>query len=384
MNARATEPTIAEKASDAKLRPVSAAAPAPAAAAPEPVANAAAPRKNGTRRVVLMAGVPLLLLAAGGWFWLTGGRYEETDNAYVQQSKVSLSADVSGRVADVLVHDNQMVAAGDTLFSIDPQPFQIALSQANAALASARVNVEQLKVSFGTAQAQLQSSQDRLEIEQTAFDRKAALVTQGVTADSSLDDSKLTLQQAQTAVDLARQQVAAATAALAGNPEIVTDEHPAVLAALAAVEQAQRNLSKTTVTAPAGGIVSNVSSLNVGQFISAGSMIASLVETDNTWIQANFKETQLANLKVGQPVEIKVDAFGEAMHGTLESFGAATGSEFALIPAQNATGNWVKVVQRLPVRIALSDGSNAMLKTGMSAMVTVDTGRSTLDKLQGK
>ncbi|MGV8833428.1 MAG: HlyD family secretion protein [Devosia sp.] len=384
MNARATEPTIAEKASDAKLRPVSAAAPAPAAAAPEPVANAAAPRKNGTRRVVLMAGVPLLLLAAGGWFWLTGGRYEETDNAYVQQSKVSLSADVSGRVADVLVQDNQMVAAGDTLFSIDPQPFQIALSQANAALASARVNVEQLKVSFGTAQAQLQSSQERLEIEQTAFDRKAALVTQGVTADSSLDDSKLTLQQAQTAVDLARQQVAAATAALAGNPEIVTDEHPAVLAALAAVEQAQRNLSKTTVTAPAAGIVSNVSSLNVGQFISAGSMIASLVETDNTWIQANFKETQLANLKVGQPVEIKVDAFGEAMHGTLESFGAATGSEFALIPAQNATGNWVKVVQRLPVRIALSDGSNAMLKTGMSAMVTVDTGRSTLDKLQGK
>jgi len=383
MNARAAEPTSAQKASDTKLRPVPDVAATPASA-PEPAPQAAAPRKNGARRIMLMAGVPLLLVAGGAWFWLTGGRYEETDNAYVQQAKVSISADVSGRVSQVLVADNQIVEAGDTLFTIDPKSFQIALSQADAALASARVNVEQLKVSFGTAQAQLKSSEDQLQIQQVAFDRKAALVSQGVTADSSLDDSKLTLQQAQSAVDLARQQIAAATAALAGDPQIPTDEHPAVLAALAAVDQAQRNLDKTTVTAPAGGIVSNVSSLNVGQFIAAGSMIASLVETDNTWIQANFKETQLADLKVGQPVEIKVDAYGEPMHGTLESFGAATGSEFALIPAQNATGNWVKVVQRLPVRIALSEKSDSMLKTGMSAMVTVDTGRSTLDKLQGK
>lgn len=383
MNARATEPTVAEKAAEPKLRPVPTAA-ATVAPAPEPVVEEAAPRKRGGRRIILMAGLPLLLVAGGGWFWLTGGRYEETDNAYVQQAKVSISADVSGRVSEVLVNDNQIVKAGDTLFTIDPQPFQIALSQANAALASARVNVEQLKVAYGTAQATLKSSQGQLEIEQAAFDRKESLVTQGVTADASLDDSKLTLQKAQSAVDLAKQQVAAATAALAGDPNIVTDEHPAVLAALAAVEQAQRNLTKTTVAAPASGIISNVSSLNVGQFIAAGSMIASLVETDNTWIQANFKETQLAELRVGQPVEVKVDAFGEAMDGTLESFGAATGSEFALIPAQNATGNWVKVVQRLPVRIALSQASESMLKTGMSATVTVDTGRSTLDKLQGK
>ena len=386
MNARATEPAAAEKISDTKLRPVPPPV-APVAAnapAPEPVAEAAAPRKGGARRILLMAGVPLALVAGGGWFWLTGGRYEETDNAYVQQSKVSISADVSGRVSEVKVHDNQAVAAGDVLFSVDPQPFEIALSQADAALASARVNVEQLKVSFGTAQAQLKANEQTLAIRQAAYDRKQALVTQGVSADSSLDDSKLTLQQAQSAVDLARQQVAAATAALAGDPSIATDAHPAVLAALAAVEQAQRNLTHATVTAPAGGIVSNVSSLNVGQFIAAGSMIASLVETDKTWIQANFKETQLAELRVGQPVEIKVDAYGAPMHGTVESFGAATGSEFALIPAQNATGNWVKVVQRLPVRIALSDAADAVLKTGMSAMVTVDTGRSTLDKLRGE
>jgi membrane fusion protein, multidrug efflux system len=382
MNARVTPPANAQAVSESKLRP----APAPAVETPAPAAEAqAAPaRKGGARRVALMAGVPLLLLAGGGWFWLSGGRYEETDNAYVQQSKLSLSADVSGRVSQVMVHDNEIVKAGDVLFVIDPQPFQIALSQSEAALASARVNVEQLKVSVGTAQAQLKAAEDTLAIRQASFDRTTSLVNQGVNANSSLDDSRLELQQANSAVDLANQQMAAATAALAGNAEIPTDDHPMVQAALAAVEQAQRNLTKTTVVAPAGGIVSNVSSLNVGQFIAAGAMIAALVETDDTWIQANFKETQLAELKVGQPVEVRLDAYGEPLHGTVDSFGAATGSEFALIPAQNATGNWVKVVQRVPVRIALSDASSETLRTGMSATVTVDTGRSTLDKLRGQ
>jgi len=346
--------------------------------------NAPSQKGGGPRRLILMAVIPLLIIGTGAWFWLTGGRFEETDNAYVQQSKLSISADVSGRVAEVLVHDNQIVSAGDMLFSIDPQPFSIALSQANAALASARVNVEQLKIAYGTAQAQLHASLDTLAIRQAAFDRKNALVTQGLTADASLDDSKLAVQQAQSAVDLGQQQVAAAIAALAGDPAIATDAHPAVLAALAAVEQAGRNLNKASVVAPASGIISNVSSLNVGQFIAAGAMIAALVETDDTWIQANFKETQLAELKVGQPVEIHVDAYPDVLHGTLDSFGAATGSEFALIPAQNATGNWVKVVQRVPVRIVLSERASVVLRTGMSAKVTVDTGRSTIDKLRGQ
>lgn len=351
-----------------------------------PEAKAVAPAKKKRRgRVLLMAGVPLLLVAGGGWFYLNGGRYEETDNAYVQQPKLSLSSDVAGRVSQVSVVENQIVKAGDALFSLDAQPYQIALSQANAALASARVNVEQLKVSYATAQAQLASSEATLAIREEAFGRQSALVEQGINANSSLDDGRLTLQQAQSAVDLAKQQIAAATAALAGNPAIVTDEHPAVLAALASVEQAERNLSKTDVVAPADGIISNVSSLNVGQFIAAGTMIAALVETNSTWIQANFKETQLGELRVGQPVDIHVDAYPEILHGQIASLGAATGSEFSLIPAQNATGNWVKVVQRLPIRVALPESAElAMLKTGMSAMVTVDTGRSTLDKMMGK
>jgi membrane fusion protein (multidrug efflux system) len=298
---------------------------------------------------------------------------------------VSLSADIAGRITAVNVGENQAVKAGTVLFTIDPQPYQIALDQANAALASARVNVEQLKVSYGTAQVQLNAAQQTLNIRQATYDRQSALVKQGVNSNSALDDSKLALQGAQAALDQAKQQVAAATAALAGDPQIETDKHPAVLAALAAVESAQRNLGKTKVVAPADGIVANVANLNAGQFVAAGTTIASLVETDGTWIEANFKETQLADMKVGQPASVSIDAFPGKIQGTVESLGAATGSEFSLIPAQNATGNWVKVVQRIPVRIKLTaDAEETLLKTGMSATVAVDTGRTTLDKMLGK
>ena len=232
---------------------------------------------------------------------------------------------------------------------------------------------------------QLNSAQQTLDIRQATYDRQNALVKQGVNSNSALDDSKLALQGAQAALDQAKQQVAAATAALAGDPKIATDKHPAVLAALAAVESAQRNLSKTSVVAPADGIVANVASLNAGQFVAAGTTIASLVETEGTWIEANFKETQLADMKVGQPASVSIDAFPGKIQGTVESLGAATGSEFSLIPAQNATGNWVKVVQRIPVRIKLTaDAEETLLKTGMSAQVAVDTGHTTLDKMLGK
>ena len=158
-----------------------------------------------------------------------------------------------------------------------------------------------------------------------------------------------------------------------------------VAAQLAQVEAAERNLAKTTVVAPADGVLSQVSSLNVGQFIATGSAIASLVETGKTWVEANFKETQLSDMQAGQPVEVSVDAYGGKIEGTVASIGAATGAEFSLIPAQNATGNWVKVVQRVPVRIELTSGEDiGRLRTGMSATVAVDTGHSTLDKLLGK
>jgi membrane fusion protein (multidrug efflux system) len=368
MNMRITEP----RAEDVTPAPAAAAQPG----APEAAAAAAAParKKRSGRRLVLMLAVPVLLAGAGAYFFLTGGRYVETDNAYVQQPKVSLSADVAGRVISVAVHDNEVVAAGQLLFTLDPAPYRIALDQAEAALASARVNVEQLRVAYGTAQAQLAAAQAALAIRQTEFDRKEELTSKGLAANASLDDVRLAMQNAQTQVALAEQQVAGASAALGGDPAVETDAHPAVRAALAARDGAQRNLEKTSVVAPAAGILSQVANLNVGQFIALGTTIASLIETDSTWIEANFKETQLAAIAAGMPVEVKLDAYpGVSFAGHVESIGAATGAQFALIPAQNATGNWVKVTQRVPVRIDVTGSDGRVLRAGMSAVVAVDT-----------
>src|SRR3569623_1669213 len=231
MNARGTEPKAGE-ATAVNIPRAEKGQPKAEASAPQPTApQAAAPeapakKKGGPRRLILMIALPLVLVLGGGYFYLTGGRYEDTANAYVQQAKVSLSADIAGRIPSENVGENQPVKAGDVLFTIDPQPYQIALDQANAALASARVNVQQLKVAYGTAQVQLRSADATRALQQAAFDRQSALVKQGVNSNSALDDTKLALQAAQAAVDQAKQQVAAATAALGGNPDIGTDQPP--------------------------------------------------------------------------------------------------------------------------------------------------------------
>jgi len=370
MNARAEKPN--PQTSQPVTLPTSDASPTIVSAPPP----AAAKKKRNPLRFLLMFGVPVVLIGGGAYYYLTGGRYIDTDNAYVQQAKVSISPDVAGRIISVAVTGNQVVKAGDTLFAIDPEPYRIALSQADAALSAARVNVEQLRVGLAVAKAKLDAARATLDVRQTDWDRKTALQTQGVTAVSSLDDARLALQSAQSSVALEEQDVANATAALGGDPDIATDDHPAVLAAAAARENAARNLDKTTVVAPADGIISQVASLNVGQFVATGSTIATLVETANTWVDANFKETQLTGMAVGMPAEISVDAYpGAMLAGHIDSIGAATGAEFALIPAQNATGNWVKVVQRIAVRIVLDDTEeNAnLLRAGMSAAVKIDT-----------
>ena len=376
MNARANPPAPGEaKPADVTVAEAAKPAETAAPAAATPVAPEAAPKKKRSgRRLAIMLAVPVVLAAGGGYFWLTGGRYVETDNAYVHQAKVSISSDVAGRIVSVAVKDNQLVKAGETLFAIDPQPYQIALDQAEAALASARVNVEQLRVGYTTAKAKLDAANATLAIRQKEWERASNLQQQGISAESSLDDSRLALQQAQSDVALAEQEVAGATAALAGNPDIAADDHPAVRAAMAARDSAQRSLDKTTVVAPADGTVAQVASLNVGQFVNLGTTIATLVETNDIWVEANFKETQLTTLANGMPAEISIDAFpGTKLHGTIDSIGAATGAEFALIPAQNATGNWVKVTQRVPVRISVADTEGEPLRAGMSATVSIDT-----------
>ena len=359
---------------EAASSPAPAGAPAPAAAKPK--------RRPG--RLALMFGLPLVLAVAGGYFWLTGGRYESTDNAYVRQTIVSLSADVAGRIIAVDVTENERVAAGQVLFRIDPEPYRIALAQAEAALANARIAVDQLRVSYRTSLAKLETARNTLDIKRRARERTLSLTDKGLSTEAANDSSWLDLEQAQSNADLAEQALASATAALGGDPDIATNAHPAVMAAQAAVDAARRNLEKTSVRAPGAGIISEVSSLNPGQMVSAGGTVASLVETDQSWLEANFKETQLENLHKGQAVDIVIDTFpGTVLHGAVASIGAATGAEFSLIPAQNATGNWVKVVQRIPVRIELDGLDGLELRSGMSAGVTVDTGRTLYEKLTG-
>ncbi|MEO5805781.1 HlyD family secretion protein [Devosia sp.] len=377
-----------KKTAEVNAEPVVAPAPhvVPAAQAEAVAAPAAsAKKKRGPTRLIVMLAVPVALAAGGGYFWLNGGRFVDTDNAYVQQVKVSLSADVAGRVTEVDVHENQSIKAGDVLFRIDPTPYQIALDQAEAGLAAARVNVEQLRVSYATAQAKLEAANLTLGLRQKEYDRKKVSVDQGNSASSALDDVTLSLQTATSGVTLAKQELAAASAALAGNPDISADDVPAVQTATALRDSAQRNLDKTAVVAPAAGIVSQMANLNVGQFVATGTTMASLIKSDDVWVDANFKETQLDGLKNGLPVEVTVDAYpGLKLEGKVDSIGAATGSQFSLIPAQNATGNWVKVTQRLTVRVKLDDPTQAAaLRSGMSAMVAVDTGKTTYEKMFG-
>jgi len=353
----------------------------PVTAGTEPAAPAK-PKRRG-RRMLLLVSVPALIAAAGGYFYLNGGRFIETDNAYVQQPMISLSSDVAGRIVEVDVAENQAVHAGDLLFRIDPANYQIALAQAEASLAAARVNVEQLRVGYGSAQAKLESAKQTLELRQSEFDRQSNLVEQGVSSQSSLDDVRLELQSAQSAVTLAEQEVAGSVASLAGDPQIRTDDHPTVRAALAQLENAQHNLDKTIIAAPADGVITQLANLNVGQFVSTGTTMASLVETDQTWVEANFKETQLSELMDGMAAEVSVDAYpGVKFEAHVASIGVATGAEFALIPAQNASGNWIKVTQRIPVRVTVDGEVAVALRAGMSAVVSVDTGKTTLDRMQ--
>lgn len=339
--------------------------------------------KPKARRRILMFCVPVLLAVAGGYVWLTGGRYVTTDNAYVHQPMVNVSPDVSGRISEVDVVENQMVQAGMPLFRLDPEPLNIALAEAEAALSGARLSVAQLRAAYDTAQAKLAATLHIKDVRDREFERQKELSSRGISSSAALDESTMAVYTSENDVNLARAAVEAAAAALGGDPAIKTDDFPAVRTALAKRAAAKRNLSKAVVLAPVTGVISQIESLNVGQYVTPAATVASVVKTGETWIEANYKETQLETLKIGQPVEVEVDAYpGIKLEGIVESISSATGSQFSLIPAQNATGNWVKVVQRLSIRIGVTPDAAHPLRDGMSTTVSIDTGLSRLDKLK--
>lgn len=340
--------------------------------------EAAAVRPSRLRRNLLIAAVPLALALAGGYVWVTGGRYVATEDAYVKQDRVTVMPQVSGQIAVVSVTENQMVKAGDPLFRIDDSSYRATVAADEARLQSARLDVEKLKAAYAQAVSGASISRDALATAQTHDDRIQSLRRSGVVAQSDADDSALALQRAKGAVTAADAQVLSAKAALAGNTDIETDRHPEVLEALAALSAAELDLAHTVVTAPQDGIATQTGRLQKGQYVTPSTAVLGLVATGNTWIEANYKETDLEHMAEGQAVSVRFDGYpGRDFAGTVGSIGAGTGSEFALIPAQNASGNWVKVVQRVPVRISLAgDADLPPVRTGMSASVAVDTGRA--------
>jgi len=331
-----------------------------------------AERKGRSRRMALMFAVPALIIGAGTYFWVTGGRSVSTDNAYVKRDIVSVSADVNGRIVEVRVRENQMVKAGDLLFVIDPEPYKVALEQANAQIATAQVDIGKLEKDYQATSVDIKGSQDNLFFAQEDLKRQQALMKDGFTTLARLQQAEQGVANARRSLREAQADAASARAALATGPQ-VPGLNPQVAAAQAQRDQAALNLNRTAVRAPIGGRVSQADRLQIGQMAITGLPLVSIVASEKSWITANFKETDLDRMQVGQAATIKLDAYpGVKLKGHVESIGAGTGSQFSVLPAQNANGNWVKVTQRVPVRIAVDDTSDRTMIAGLSAHVTVD------------
>jgi membrane fusion protein (multidrug efflux system) len=367
-------------------------APAPAGTgAAEPAAAEARPRRRRSpTRPVLFALLPIALIA-GGYYYVTGGQVMSTDNAYVQADIVGVSTDVSGTVASIDVHENETVKKGQVLFSLKQDSFRIALQGAQAQLGVARTQLQNLKASYQQALAQIAQAEADIPYYQTEYDRQQNLINSSVASKSAFDEAKHNLEAAQQKVNVAKAQAATTLSQYGADINQPVEQNPIYLQAKAAVDDAQRQLDDTVVHAPFDGIVTNVNSLQVGQYLQASQAGFSLVSTTSMWISASPKETELTYVKPGQKATISVDAYpGVTWKGTVASISPASGSSFSLLPAQNTTGNWVKVVQRIPMRVSIDDmQGKPPLRVGMSTIVDVDTGHArglpdSINKLLGQ
>ena len=333
------------------------------------VETADKPKRNWVR-LVLMLVVPLLLIGLGGYWWLNSGKTVSTDNAAVKQDITSVGAQVSGPISQVFVKEGDRVKAGQLLFRIDPAPYRVALLQAQAQLAAARLAENQVVTQAAGTGADIVGAQNQLTIAQRALGRQSQLLRQGFTTRVSYDEALADVRQAETALADARARAANARAAVAPG-----GEQPGEAAARAAIAKAQLDLSRTDVRAPAAGTIANADRLLPGQQAVPGVGMLSLVGGEQSWLEANFKERDLARMVPGQRAEIEIDAYpGRTWPGRVASIGAGTGSEFAILPAQNANGNWVKVTQRVPVRIRFDQAPDRPMIAGLSATVTVELG----------
>jgi membrane fusion protein, multidrug efflux system len=340
-------------------------------------------------RLILLVGVPLIAVAGGVYWWLSGGRFVSTDNAYVKAHIVQIAPEISGQVRRVLVRDHAAVAAGDTLLTIESRPFKLALDSADAELDQARTHVETLRGMWREAMSELADADARADYFRRQWQRQEELAVKGVASASKRDESQNEARAAADRVATAREKLQRVLTALNGDPELQADEHPAVREKIAARERAALDLARTTVRAPVDGVVVNVR-VQQGEQVKAATPLFALVVVSRPWVEANFKETELTHVREGQRATVVLDTYPDTTwEAVVESLSPATGAEFAILPPQNASGNWVKVVQRLPVKLRLvpHDGEPP-LRAGMTATVSIDTGRqrdmSSLSQIFGR
>jgi membrane fusion protein (multidrug efflux system) len=330
-------------------------------------------------RVVLLLGVPLAAVAAGLHYYAEGGGSVETDNAYVKAHIIAVSAEATGRVTEVAVRDNEKAAAGQLLFRIDAAPFEVAVARADAQLANVRTEVETLRADHRVALAEAREAEERIRFLTVQLERQRRLRERGMVREEAYDEARYNLDAARAHLASVRERATRVLAGLGGDPGLPAGRHPRVLEAQAARAAAALELERTRVHAPAAGTVSNLR-LQAGEHVARGVAVFSLIQSGERWIEANFKETQLTHMRVGQSARVVADAFpGVEWQVRVSAIAPATGAEFALLPPQNATGNWVKVVQRVPVHFALEQADEGSagrpaLRAGMTVSVSVDTG----------
>lgn len=352
--------------------------PRPERAAPpaEPAAQGGAGRwLRAALRLVLLVAVPVGGAVVGVGYWLEGGRFVATDNAYIRADKVAVAAEVKGRLVEVTASSNDRVAWGDVLFRLDDEPFRVALEEAEARLAMVRTEIAVLRAQYRRVQEQLALARTDVDYYAREFDRQSALAERRVVAAARIDEARHDLARARQAVLVAERELGEVLAKLGGNPETPDERFARYNNARARRDRAALALANTVVRAPADGIVARVP-IRPGSYIEAGDPAMIVVETAGIWLEANLKESEIAHVALGQPATMTVDAWPDReWQARVKSFSPATGAEFSLLPPQNATGNWVKVVQRVPVRFHVEvRPGDPPLRAGMSATVSIDTG----------
>jgi membrane fusion protein (multidrug efflux system) len=382
---RSNEPTPLNRAPAAPARPADPAPAAPAAPASPPAPPreealaAPAPRNRaGLSRFVLLVVVPAVAVVLGTMWWLSGGRYVSTDNAYVGADKSLITPQVTGPIVAIHVREGERVEAGAPLFDIDPAPYETALTLAQGRVAAAKVEFVNLQASYASNEDQIRMGEEAVQLRQKDYDRKSNLLKTGAGTAADVDTSRASLLMYQQILAFTRYMQQTTTVKLGGGLTATIDEFPDYIQAKAGLDDAERNLARTHIVAPISGVATQVDQIELGRVAAAGQPVFAIVEDRGLWVDANPKESDLTYVRAGQPASVTIDTFpGRDFKGRICSIAPGTGAQFSILPAQNASGNWVKVVQRVPLRFCFdADESTEGLRAGMSAYVSIDTART--------